>query len=89
MALIYFREDTLIDIFARKGRRQGRKAVQGCSSVVLPQRCWYVSGKAIEQEKPMKSEPSQLRDFGTRYTAAWCSGEAESVAALYSPSGSA
>lgn len=36
----------------------------------------------------MKPEPSQLRDFAERYTAAWCSKDAVSVAAFYSPSGS-
>jgi predicted ester cyclase len=36
----------------------------------------------------MKTEPAQLRDFAKRYTAAWCSGEAASVAAFYSPGGS-
>jgi predicted ester cyclase len=39
-------------------------------------------------DKPMKPEPSQLRDFAERYTAAWCSRDAASVAAFYSPSGS-
>lgn len=29
-----------------------------------------------------------LRDFATRYTAAWCSGDAASVAAFFSPHGS-
>ena len=36
----------------------------------------------------MKPELSQLRDFAERYTAAWCSRDAASVAAFYSPSGS-
>ena len=31
---------------------------------------------------------SKLREFATRYTAAWCSGNALSVAAFYSPTGS-
>ncbi|MBS1842519.1 MAG: ester cyclase [Acidobacteria bacterium] len=31
---------------------------------------------------------SRLRDFATRYTAAWCSGNPESVAAFFSPNGS-
>jgi predicted ester cyclase len=31
---------------------------------------------------------AQLRDFATRYTAAWCSGNPEAVAAFFSPSGS-
>jgi len=30
----------------------------------------------------------RLRDFATRYTAAWCSQDANSVAAFFSPSGS-
>lgn len=29
-----------------------------------------------------------LRDFATRYTAAWCSGDSESVAAFFAPNGS-
>ena len=29
-----------------------------------------------------------LRDFASRYTAAWCSGDAAGVAAFYSPRGS-
>jgi uncharacterized protein (TIGR02246 family) len=33
-------------------------------------------------------EPAQLRRFATRYTAAWCSQDAASVAAFYSPHGS-
>lgn len=32
--------------------------------------------------------PVQLRDFAERYTAAWCSQNASSVAAFYSPNGS-
>ena len=36
----------------------------------------------------MKPEPSQLRDFAERYTAAWCSKDAAGVAAFYSLSGS-
>src|SRR5712691_3263212 len=31
---------------------------------------------------------TNLRDFASRYTAAWCSGNAASVAAFYSPRGS-
>jgi len=31
---------------------------------------------------------TKLRDFATRYTAAWCSQDAASVAAFFSPSGS-
>src|SRR3990170_9089832 len=31
---------------------------------------------------------TDLRDFASRYTAAWCSGNAASVAAFYSPRGS-
>lgn len=33
-------------------------------------------------------EPAQLRRFATRYTAAWCSQDAASVAGFYSPGGS-
>jgi uncharacterized protein (TIGR02246 family) len=33
-------------------------------------------------------EPAQLRDFARRYTAAWCSGNAASVAAFFAPNGS-
>ena len=36
----------------------------------------------------MISEPVKLRDFAARYTAAWCSQNASSVAAFYSPEGS-
>jgi steroid delta-isomerase-like uncharacterized protein len=36
----------------------------------------------------MTLEPSALRDFAQRYTAAWCSQDAASVAAFYSPDGS-
>jgi predicted ester cyclase len=36
----------------------------------------------------MLFEPAKLRDFATRYTAAWCSQDAPSVAAFYSPRGS-
>ena len=32
--------------------------------------------------------PSKVRDFAVRYTAAWCSQDAASVAAFYSPDGS-
>ena len=31
---------------------------------------------------------TELRDFATRYTAAWCSGDAASVAAFFAPGGS-
>jgi len=33
-------------------------------------------------------EVAQLRDFAKRYTAAWCSREAASVAAFFAPNGS-
>ncbi len=36
----------------------------------------------------MKADPAELRDFAVRYTAAWCSQDAASVAAFYSPGGS-
>lgn len=36
----------------------------------------------------MTLELSQLRDFAKRYTAAWCSQNAASVAAFFSPNGS-
>jgi SnoaL-like domain len=36
----------------------------------------------------MKPDPSGLSDFAARYTAAWCSQDAASVAAFYSPGGS-
>jgi uncharacterized protein (TIGR02246 family) len=36
----------------------------------------------------MKSDAEQLRDFGARYTAAWCSQDAASVAAFFSAEGS-
>jgi uncharacterized protein (TIGR02246 family) len=36
----------------------------------------------------MMPDPSQLRDFAKRYTAAWCSREAASVAAFFAPNGS-
>jgi predicted ester cyclase len=36
----------------------------------------------------MPPEPAKLQDFAVRYTAAWCSQNAASVAAFYSPNGS-
>jgi len=36
----------------------------------------------------MNIDLSELRDFAVRYTAAWCSQDAASVAAFYSPGGS-
>lgn len=36
----------------------------------------------------MHIDLTRLRDFALRYTAAWCSQNAESVAAFYSPEGS-
>lgn len=36
----------------------------------------------------MSFDPVELRDFATRYTAAWCSQDAASVAAFYQPGGS-
>jgi hypothetical protein len=36
----------------------------------------------------MIPDPAQLRDFAKRYTAAWCSREAASVAAFFAPNGS-
>ena len=35
----------------------------------------------------MRPDPAQLRDLAVRYTAAWCSQDAASVAAFYSPGG--
>jgi uncharacterized protein (TIGR02246 family) len=37
---------------------------------------------------PMKADLGKMREFALRYTAAWCSRDASSVAALYSPDGS-
>src|ERR1051325_2585299 len=36
----------------------------------------------------MSADPAELRDFAARYTAAWCSQDAASVAACYAPEGS-
>jgi predicted ester cyclase len=36
----------------------------------------------------MPADPAQLRDFAARYTAAWCSQDAPSVARFFSPGGS-
>jgi uncharacterized protein (TIGR02246 family) len=36
----------------------------------------------------MMPEPAKLREFASRYTAAWCSQDPASVAAFYSPDGS-
>jgi SnoaL-like polyketide cyclase len=36
----------------------------------------------------MKSDLGKMREFALRYTAAWCSRDANSVAAFYSPYGS-
>jgi uncharacterized protein (TIGR02246 family) len=36
----------------------------------------------------MKAVPAELRHFAARYTAAWCSQDAASVAACYAPDGS-
>src|ERR1035438_2275067 len=36
----------------------------------------------------MPIDPQAIRDFATRYTAAWCSQNAASVAAFFSPQGS-
>jgi uncharacterized protein (TIGR02246 family) len=36
----------------------------------------------------MEADLAKLRDFATRYTAAWCSRDPASVAAFYSPGGS-
>jgi len=36
----------------------------------------------------MQMDLAELRDFAARYTAAWCSQDAASVAASYSPAGS-
>lgn len=47
-----------------------------------------IGAKFLLKEKLMKTEPAKLRDFAKRYTAAWCSGDAASVAAFYSPGGS-
>ena len=35
----------------------------------------------------MTPDPAKLRDLAQRYTAAWCSQDAASVAAFYSPNG--
>jgi predicted ester cyclase len=36
----------------------------------------------------MTIDPQSLRDFAESYTAAWCSGDAASVAAFFAPNGS-
>jgi uncharacterized protein (TIGR02246 family) len=36
----------------------------------------------------MRGDPAELREFAARYTAAWCSQDAKSVAGFYSPDGS-
>jgi hypothetical protein len=36
----------------------------------------------------MKTDPAELREFAERYTVAWCSQDAESVAEFYSQGGS-
>ena len=36
----------------------------------------------------MPTDPTKLRDFAVRYTAAWCSGDPASVAAFFSPGAS-
>jgi len=36
----------------------------------------------------MRLDLTRLQDFGTRYAAAWCSQDPDSVAAFYSPAGS-
>jgi uncharacterized protein (TIGR02246 family) len=36
----------------------------------------------------LQTNPAQLREFATRYTAAWCSKDPAAVAAFFSPSGS-
>jgi hypothetical protein len=40
------------------------------------------------QHSPMDAESNNLRDFAAGYTAAWCSRNPASVAALFSPQGS-
>src|SRR5262250_1408590 len=44
-------------------------------------------GACTPENRPM-SDSSRLTDFATRYTAAWCSQRASSVASFYSESGS-
>jgi hypothetical protein len=39
-------------------------------------------------DKPMQPDPAKLREFASRYTDAWCSQEAASVAGFYSFNGS-
>src|SRR5258708_6991252 len=41
-----------------------------------------------KRRKLMPPEPTALCDFARRYTAAWCSQDAPSVATFYSPAGS-
>lgn len=36
----------------------------------------------------MQTDPAKMREFALRYTAAWCSQDAASVAAFFSPGGS-
>ena len=42
----------------------------------------------ISTSPDLSPEPAQRREFAERYTAAWCSQNAASVAAFYSPNGS-
>lgn len=58
---------------------QALRAAAACLSLVV------LSGYT-SQETPMAA--AQLRDFATRYTAAWCSQNAASVAAFFAESGS-
>jgi hypothetical protein len=62
-------------------------------NIILFQRCsicYLIARKrdATAAEGKMKMEPEYLRDFARRYTMAWCSQDAASVAAFYSPNGS-
>jgi predicted ester cyclase len=51
----------------------------GCSS----------DGRTTKEGEPMATAaPAGLHDFATRYTAAWCSQNAASVAAFFQPNGS-
>ena len=47
----------------------------------------FAADACTPEGKPM-NDSSRLADFAARYTAAWCSHKASSVAAFYSESGS-
>lgn len=70
------------------GVRAGSRPDAGGRESFVYQITAATSTGTLRGRTPMKIDARQLRDFGERYTAAWCSQDPERVAAFFSTGGS-